>query len=71
MKKISLSDILELSIAERIELATTIWDSIEEVPAPAELTQAQREELDRRMEAFRKDPESGIPWEEVRAKINL
>ena len=71
MKKISLSEILELSAAERIELVTTISDGIEEVPAPTELTQEQKEELDRRMEDFRKDPASGIPWEEVRAKINL
>ncbi len=58
-----------LSVPERIQLVEDLWDSIaasaEEVP----LTAAQREELDRRLDEFERDPDSGRPWPEVRSEI--
>ena len=56
MAKISLSDVLELSVSERIQLVEDIWDSIAKGPEPAPLTEAQRQELDRRLEAHRENP---------------
>ena len=66
MAKISLSDVLELSVSERIQLVEDIWDSIAEGPEPAPLTEAQRQELDRRLEAHRENPTSGATWTEVK-----
>ena len=65
----TLTDILELSIAERIQLVEDIWDSIEAVPERIDLTAAQSRELDRRLEAYRKQPESSVPWAEVKQRI--
>jgi len=64
-----MADVLELSLAERIQLVEDIWDSIASVPNAVSLTDAQRQELDRRLEAARKDPEAGSPWEDVEAWI--
>jgi len=64
-----LSEILELSIEERIRLAEAIWESIAQMPEAVSLTDAQRAELDRRVKAYLEDPEAGSPWEEVRARI--
>lgn len=41
--------ILQLSIAERIQLVEDIWDSIATAPEALPVTQAQRDELDRRV----------------------
>jgi putative addiction module component (TIGR02574 family) len=68
MKNISLADILELSVSERILLVEDIWDSIAESPESISLTGSQREELERRLEAYHRDPEAGSPWEEVKAR---
>jgi putative addiction module component (TIGR02574 family) len=68
-RKISISDVLELSSAERILLVEEIWDSIASVPDSVEVTPAQREELDRRLEAYHKDPGAGDPWELVKARL--
>ena len=43
MKKISVSNILELSVSERIILVEDIWDSIASVPESIPLTDKQRE----------------------------
>ena len=69
MAKFSFSDVLELSVSERIQLVEDIWDSIAKASVPAPLTEEQRQELDRRLEAHRKNPTSGAPWAEVKRRI--
>lgn len=64
-----MNDILQLSIRERLELIENIWESIEAVPDAVELTEAQRRELDRRLELYRQNPTSGSTWEEVKQRI--
>ena len=71
MKKALMSDILELSVTERLQLVEEIWDSIAEAPDAFELTEEQKKELDRRLEEYRKDPSVAIPWDEVKARIGL
>ena len=69
MGKVFMADILELSVAERIQLVGDIWDSIAAHPETLVLTKAQQEELDRRLEDYRLHPEDGEPWEDVRREI--
>ena len=69
MKPISIAEVLALPVAERLRLVETIWDSIAEVPETLQLTKAQESELDRRLDAYRKDPAIGSPWPDVKARI--
>jgi len=64
-----LSQILQLSVAERIQLAEDIWDSIAACPEELSLTDAQKEELDRRMQAHAANPNDGISWEELKREL--
>jgi putative addiction module component (TIGR02574 family) len=66
---IDLAKVLALPIEERIRIAQSIWDSVVEVPEAVELTDEQRNELDRRIKAYRADPTAGSPWSEVRKRI--
>ena len=66
---LSLADVLKLSVAERIQLVGDIWDSIAAVPEAVPLSNAQRAELDRRLDAYHRDPTAGSPWDEVRQRI--
>ena len=63
------ADILRLSISERIQLVQDIWDSIEEVPDSLLLTDEQKDELDRRLDAYHKTPTVCSPWAGVREKF--
>lgn len=58
-----------LTPEERFELLDRLWDSLTETPERIPLSDAQREELDRRLDDFNRDPSTGIPWDEVRKRI--
>ena len=64
-----LSDILQLSVAERIQLAEDIWDSIAVFPEAVELTEEQRQELDHRLQAFSQNPNEGVSWQELKHNL--
>ena len=69
MNKITLADILNLPVAERILMVEDIWESIASIPEAIPLSQAQREELDRRLEEYHRNPEAGSPWEEIKTRV--
>lgn len=58
-----------LSVAERILLVQELWDSIAGTPEAVTLTDAQKRDLERRLEAYGDDPKSGSPWEEVKDRL--
>ncbi len=62
-------DIVQLNTAERLDLLERLWDSLTTTPAALPLTSAQREELDRRLDALDHEGPSGIPWDEVMQRI--
>lgn len=69
MSTIGKIGILRLSMAERIQLVTDIWDSVAEVPESVPLTDEQKAELDQRLNAYHQNPDEGSPWEIVRERI--
>ena len=69
MTRPPIDQILELPVAERVEIAQQIWESVLEHPEAVLLTSAQREELDRRWLAFEQRPDEGEPWEDVRSSL--
>jgi putative addiction module component (TIGR02574 family) len=69
MSTLAKSDVLNLSISERIQLVEDIWDTIAEVPGELPLSEAQKDELDRRLEVYHRNPNQGSPWAEVKERI--
>jgi putative addiction module component (TIGR02574 family) len=66
---VNLSEVLKLPVEERLRLVESIWDSIAEFPEALELTEAQKLELDRRLDAYEADPDAGVPWSDLKADI--
>lgn len=58
-----------LPLAERIELAEALWDSITQDGYEPPLTPAQEAEIDRRLEEHRRNPSSAVPWEHLKAEL--
>ena len=58
----------KLPIPERIALVQAIWDSLAAEVESSPLTEAQRQEVDRRLAAHRANPQAAVPWEQVEAE---
>jgi len=62
-------DFNRLSVSERIQLVEDLWDSIAASGADVPLPAAEIQELDRRLDDLEANPGTGVPWDEVRARI--
>jgi putative addiction module component (TIGR02574 family) len=60
---------MRLSIAEKIDLISALWDSMAEHPEKIPVPEWQLKEMERRIESQRKDPQAGQSWEEVKRDI--
>jgi putative addiction module component (TIGR02574 family) len=69
MKPITLDEVLQLPVPERIRIVEAIWDSIADTPEALELTDEQKAELDRRLDEFERTPDAGSTWAEVRERV--
>ena len=67
------ADYRHLSVEERLELVTAIWDTIAEDaqanPELLPLSDDEKAELDRRLAEHDADPDSAIPWDQALAEI--
>jgi putative addiction module component (TIGR02574 family) len=57
----------DLSVEERLDLISRLWESLE--PCDIQLSPAQLEELDRRLDADERGDEPMIPWDEMMARL--
>jgi putative addiction module component (TIGR02574 family) len=68
-KNITMDDMLELSIPERIKLVGDLWDSIADNAADAiGLSEEHKTLLNERLAAYNEDPDAGSPWHEVKKR---
>jgi diamine N-acetyltransferase len=64
----TLAEISILSVEDRIRLVQAIWDSIDAQSEQFELTEAQKQELSRRLEDCKAYTNTVISWEEAKAQ---
>ena len=69
MENVSISDVFQLPIEERIRLAQAIWESVASSPDQVPLTTAQVRELDRCYDEYLNDPDEGSSWNDVKARL--
>jgi len=62
-------DVEQLTPEQQLELIGELWDRLAKTPEDVPLTQAQRDEIDRRSDELDQDIQAGrplgIPWDEV------
>ena len=63
-------DIAGLTSEEKLDLIERLWESLASGHEEVRLTEAQRAELDRRLDEMERGEVGGIPWEEVVLKAD-
>ena len=66
MNNISIADILELPVQERIHLVELIWDSVAAVHKAVKNSPALKAELEIHMD---ENPEPGYSWDQVKSRL--
>ncbi|MBO1350049.1 MAG: addiction module protein [Hormoscilla sp. GUM202] len=66
----TLNEIKALSIEDRIMLVQEIWDSIAAEQVGPKLTEALRQELDRRIADAEANPNNVLTWSEIRSSVS-
>lgn len=69
MNILTKADVMGLSIAERIQLVSDIWDTVIEEPQKVTLSEEQKKEIDHRLDAYNQNPDNGTTWDVVRERI--
>jgi putative addiction module component (TIGR02574 family) len=62
-------DVSALSREEQLELLDQLWGEVGHDPRALPLSEAHREELDRRLDELEVDGPIGIPWDDLVARI--
>ncbi|WP_121970867.1 addiction module protein [Leptolyngbya sp. BC1307] len=70
MQSLLTIEMSQMSVAERIQLAEDLWNSILSGPEGLPVTELQKEELDHRLERHSQNPEAGSSWEIVKERLN-
>lgn len=63
------ADLAGLTVDEKLDLISELWDSIESSQAIPPLTDAQSQELARRRAQGLSDPSSMIDWTNIRQEL--
>jgi putative addiction module component (TIGR02574 family) len=64
----TLDEIALLPIDERVRLVEAIWETVIADPRQPELTDAQKQELERRLADHAYAPDDVVSWEEAKAQ---
>jgi len=56
-------------VEERLRLIEEVWDTLSHPESGASLSEAQKQDLQRRLDAYRDNPKTGSKWEEVKARL--
>ncbi len=64
-----MEELLKLDVETRLQIVEQLWDSIVDREHELPVTMEDRDELDRRLAAYHREPDAGAPWSEVRARV--
>lgn len=63
------ASLFQLTVAERIQLAEDLWDSVAAQPEQIELTPDLIAELDERLVSYKQHPDDVVSWDDVRQRL--
>ena len=63
------TSIFDLTPSEKLQLVEDLWDDLAATPEDVPVHDWQKEELARRKANLRKNPASGLSWEEVQRRV--
>jgi len=69
MKIADLPQVSGLSMEDKLSLVEQLWDQIAKADEDVPLTEWHKQELDKSLDEYRKNPREGSSWEEAKKRI--
>jgi putative addiction module component (TIGR02574 family) len=66
-RTLTTEEISKLTVADRLDLIATLWDSID--PRELPLPESHRQALDRELEDYNRNPGAGQTWDTIRDEL--
>lgn len=66
-----ISELLKLAASERLAIADRLWTSVAEEAEADPATKAELEFINRRLDAYLKNPEDVVSWAAVKKDLGL
>lgn len=66
----TIHDLKSLPIAQRLQVVEAVWNSIAEDPTPITLSEDQKAELTRRLEAYKANPEDVLTLDQILEQLH-
>jgi len=66
---VRIEDLKSLPLTDRLRLVEDLWDSIAEVLQKAPVSTELQAEMERRRQAYLRDPKSAEDWDVVRRRL--
>ncbi len=64
-----LTEVNSWPVDDRIRLVHEVWDRLGDEGHEPEITDELKAELDRRIAEMDQNPDAGVPWDEVKARV--
>ena len=61
--------IFDLSPSEKLQLVEDLWDDLASTPEDVPVHDWQKQELARRKANLQRNPQSALPWDEVKQRV--
>lgn len=68
MIKEKIPELKNFNKQQKLDLAKELWDEVHD-DVNFELTEEQKNELDRRLQYYKDHPDNTVPWEEVQENL--
>ena len=65
----STHSVFDLTPSEKLQLVEDLWDDLAATPSEIPIHEWQKEEMDRRKANLKKNPSTGLSWDEVKARV--
>lgn len=69
MSRIPIAELLQLPTNEKLELIQQLCEIVEPSGDPCPISEAEKQLIDQRLDAYRSNPTAVAPWPEVKARI--
>jgi putative addiction module component (TIGR02574 family) len=63
------ASVFDLHPSEKLQLVEDLWDDLAATPGAVPVQAWQKKELARRKASFKKNPASGLDWEQVKKRV--